>query len=85
MKRIELVRRYSNCLIFVLSIFILLGCIFLAKMLMKEVDSVYYITESGQKFHQAGCQYLKGNKHIIEISVDEINKFHYEPYKVCIE
>lgn len=41
---------------------------------------VVYVTDTGNKYHRAGCRYLKSSSHAI--SLEEARK-SYEPCKVC--
>jgi hypothetical protein len=40
-----------------------------------------YITNSGTKYHRAGCRYLK--KSALDIELDAAKKAGYTPCKVC--
>ena len=40
-----------------------------------------YITDTGSKYHRAGCRYLKDSQH--EISLSSAKSNGYEPCKVC--
>ncbi len=44
-------------------------------------DITVYVTNSGKKYHQSGCQYLANSK--IAISLDEAELEGYEPCSKC--
>lgn len=44
-------------------------------------DDIVYITETGSKYHKAGCQYLSQSK--IPISRQEAIRLGYPPCSVC--
>ncbi len=46
----------------------------------KAAAEVVYITDTGKKYHSAGCRYLKSSSHAITL---EEAKKSYEPCKVC--
>ncbi len=46
-----------------------------------EQEEIVHITESGKKYHAAGCSYLKDSD--IEISRTEAEAQGYEPCKIC--
>ncbi|WP_167957494.1 ComEC/Rec2 family competence protein [Anaerosporobacter faecicola] len=44
-------------------------------------SNVVYITDTGKKYHKAGCRYLKSSK--TKTTVEKAKKAGYEPCKVC--
>ena len=45
------------------------------------IPDVVYITDSGEKYHRAGCQYLVQSAR--EISLSDAEKLGYEPCSQC--
>ena len=43
-------------------------------------DTIVHITNSGSKYHRAGCRYLKSDN---EVTLDEAKSLGLEPCKVC--
>lgn len=48
---------------------------------VEQKDAVVYITKTGEKYHQAGCQYLKKSQ--IKTTKKEAVKNGYGACKVC--
>jgi hypothetical protein len=46
----------------------------------KKASVTVYVTDTGTKYHRAGCRYLKGSSH--PISLEEARR-RYEACKVC--
>ena len=46
-----------------------------------KVETIVYITKTGEKYHRGDCRYLKKSK--IEITLKDAKKKGYEPCKVC--
>lgn len=44
-------------------------------------DTIAYITDTGKKYHNAGCRFLKDSRY--EISKSDAEKQGYKPCKVC--
>jgi len=47
----------------------------------KKKDATVYVTETGKKYHRAGCRYLRKSK--IPISLKEAKRSGYTPCSVC--
>ncbi len=45
---------------------------------------IYYITETGKKYHTAGCRYIKNKDNIQGISLEDAIGQGYDPCSVCI-
>lgn len=48
------------------------------------VDTSVFVTKYGNKYHLAGCRYIKGKDDLLEISVEKAERGGYEPCEVCI-
>lgn len=44
----------------------------------------YYITESGQKYHEKECIFVKDKGNVRRITVEEFETGDYEPCKICL-
>lgn len=47
-------------------------------------DTVYYISENGEKYHRKDCIYIKGKNNLKKYTLDELKNMNYSPCKVCI-
>lgn len=50
---------------------------------IKETTGIYFVTQSGKKYHVASCSYLSKSK--IAISIDRIKVEGYSPCSRCIK
>ena len=48
---------------------------------VNDDDAIVYITETGSKYHRAGCRYLRKSSH--PMSLEEAIDSGYEPCSVC--
>ena len=50
----------------------------------KQYYGEYYITESGNKYHEKDCIYVKDKTNIHRMTVEEFESGEYEPCKMCL-
>lgn len=44
----------------------------------------YYVTPSGEKYHEKSCYYIKGKSGIRRVTKEEMESGEYEPCRVCL-
>lgn len=68
------------------TIIIVLSAVFIAykKQQDKKYYGNYYITESGQKYHEAGCIFVKDKDNVHRMTIDEFESGNYEPCQICL-
>lgn len=50
----------------------------------KKYYGEYYITESGQKYHEEGCIFVKYKDNVHRMTTDEYESGDYEPCQICL-
>ena len=50
----------------------------------KRYYGEYYITESGNKYHEKDCIYVKDKTNTHRMTVEEFESGEYEPCKMCL-
>lgn len=71
--------------ILVVFVALIIGA-FIAKRnsLEKTYYGDYYVTESGEKYHEKDCSVIKGKSNLHRLTIDEYESGKYEPCQVCI-
>ncbi len=47
-------------------------------------NSLYYVSESGEKYHRKSCIYIKGKNNLKQYTLSELKQMDYSHCKVCI-
>lgn len=50
----------------------------------KQYYGEYYITDSGNKYHEKDCIYVKDKTNIHRMTIEEFESGEYEPCKMCL-
>ena len=50
----------------------------------KHYYGTYYITESGNKYHERNCIFVKDKTNIRRMTVEEFESGEYEPCAICL-
>ena len=52
--------------------------------LQKSYYGEYYVTESGEKYHEKDCIFIKDKSNVHRMTVDEYESSEYEPCQICL-
>ncbi len=55
----------------------------MAKEIPSDPNTIVYIASAGQKFHKAGCMYIKDKSNVIELTLEEAQALKKEPCSKC--
>ena len=44
----------------------------------------YFITENGEKYHEAGCMFVKDKKNVHRLTIEEFESGKYAPCQMCL-
>lgn len=69
------------CLLVIISGTII-GILYTQK--QKSYYGDYYITSSGEKYHEAGCIFIKDKENVRRLTIEEFESGKYEPCQVCL-
>ena len=50
----------------------------------KQYYGEYYVTESGNKYHEADCIFVKDKTNTHRMTIDEFESGEYEPCRICL-
>lgn len=88
---VEKASRYVNAhrlvaaIVAAVIIILLLGSVIFYNMQKeKRYYGEYYITESGQKYHEEGCIFVKDKDNVHRMTTDEYESGDYEPCQICL-
>ncbi len=75
--------RKKSVLISAIVLILLLGTIFTTYSI-NNLNTSYFVTKSGSKYHTKNCEYIVGHK-TTKITKDDAKKLGYEPCLKCID
>lgn len=77
-------RLIFSCILVVLAASIIVALIAKRKSLERTYYGEYYVTESGEKYHEKDCSVIKGKSNLHRLTIEEYESGKYEPCQVCI-
>ncbi len=86
-KIIASVRRHKVATILIaicLVVIVVAGAIFSQIEKEKQYYGEYYITSTGNKYHDKDCGYVKGKDNIEQLTIEQYESGEYEPCGVCL-
>lgn len=84
---IEAIRKHKKKLIYIfLTIVLIVSGFLLLKRMSREQTyyGEYYITTSGNKYHEKECIFVKNKNNVFRLTEEEFKSGNYEPCKTCL-
>lgn len=77
-------RFISVCVLVILIASIIVAFIAKRNALERTYYGEFYVTESGEKYHNKDCSVIKGKSNLHRLTIDEYESGKYAPCQVCI-
>lgn len=78
---------YKKRIIIACCVLLLLSCVFGIGVYSKKQEKYcedYYITTTGEKYHEAGCMFVKDKKNVHRMTIEEFESGKYTPCQMCL-
>ncbi len=76
--------RHSKKIIAAIILIIICSIIVIHMINENSYYGEYYVTESGQKYHEAECIFVKNKTNVHRLTKEEYENGNYEPCKICL-
>lgn len=77
-------RSHTRVILCTIVIILLAVVIFKVVSVQKRYYGEYYITDTGEKYHEKNCIFVKNKTNVSRITVEEFESGEYEPCKTCL-